>query len=190
MSSRRLSLSPARLSSWALSATLGEPGARARVQFDGRWVASDGQIDGSDTVGGDAFGASVAVSGTTVVVGSFGHAAGAGRSYLFTGALDGHWRQVAEWAGAGPYDAFGQVVALSGGVVAVGSVVHASGTARVYPLQARTIAVAPVRHRWTIGHCRQRELWHLGSDFGNDPRRRLLWRRLTRRPCGPLLAMR
>ena len=110
----------------------GEAGRAYTFSLTGGGWRQTAELDGSDTVGGDAFGASVAVSGTTVVVGSFGHAAGAGRSYLFTGALDGHWRQVAEWAGAGPYDAFGQVVALSGGVVAVGSVVHASGTARVY----------------------------------------------------------
>lgn len=90
------------------------------------------ELVGSGTVEGDAFGASVAISGTTLVVGSFGHATAAGRAYLFTRAPGGRWQETAELAGAGPSDAFGQVVALSGALVAIGSVVHATGAARVY----------------------------------------------------------
>jgi nucleoside-specific outer membrane channel protein Tsx len=42
------------------------------------------ELKGSDTVAGNAFGYSVAISGTTAVVGADAHADGAGRAYLFT----------------------------------------------------------------------------------------------------------
>jgi hypothetical protein len=39
-------------------------------------------LKGSDTVVGDEFGFSVAISGTTAIVGALGHAGG-GRAYVF-----------------------------------------------------------------------------------------------------------
>ncbi|MGA2528959.1 MAG: hypothetical protein ABSG36_07320 [Acidimicrobiales bacterium] len=42
-----------------------------------------GALVGSDTASGDSFGCSVSVSGTTVAVGAFRHAKGAGSAYLF-----------------------------------------------------------------------------------------------------------
>ena len=42
------------------------------------------ELKGSDTVAKDAFGYSVAVSGSTIVVGAPDHSAGAGRAYVFT----------------------------------------------------------------------------------------------------------
>ncbi len=41
------------------------------------------ELKGSDTVAGDHFGHSVAISGTTVLVGASGHAKSAGRAYVF-----------------------------------------------------------------------------------------------------------
>jgi len=41
------------------------------------------ELKDSDTVAGDYFGASVAISGTTAVVGAFVHANDAGRAYVF-----------------------------------------------------------------------------------------------------------
>ena len=41
------------------------------------------ELKGSDTVAGDYFGYSAAVSGTTAIAGADGHAKSAGRAYLF-----------------------------------------------------------------------------------------------------------
>ena len=41
------------------------------------------ELKGSDTVADDYFGYSVAISGTTAVVGAYAHASFAGRAYLF-----------------------------------------------------------------------------------------------------------
>jgi hypothetical protein len=41
------------------------------------------KMKGSDTVAADYFGYSVAISGTTAIVGADGHAKSAGRAYLF-----------------------------------------------------------------------------------------------------------
>ena len=40
-------------------------------------------MKGSDTVAADYFGYSVAISGTTAIVGADGHAKSAGRAYVF-----------------------------------------------------------------------------------------------------------
>jgi len=48
----------------------------------GAWKR-DAELVGSDTVAGDSFGCSVAISGTTVAVGAFRHAKGAGSAYVF-----------------------------------------------------------------------------------------------------------
>ena len=41
------------------------------------------KLKGSDSVAADCFGCSVAISGTTAIVGADGHAKSAGRAYLF-----------------------------------------------------------------------------------------------------------
>ncbi len=91
------------------------------------------ELKGSDTIGsstsneyGDQFGGSVAISGTTIVIGAPGHAKDAGRAYVFTKTSSG-WRQVAELKSAHPAvggdlgDEFGSSVAISGTTVAVGA---------------------------------------------------------------------
>ena len=91
------------------------------------------ELAGSDSVAGDGFGDSVAVSGGTVVVGAFGHAASAGRAYVFIKTATG-WRQDAELAGSDTSagDDFGYSVAVSGTTVAVGAHGHAGGAGRAY----------------------------------------------------------
>ena len=157
----------------------GEAGRAYAFSLTGGGWRQTAELDGSDTVGGDAFGASVAVSGTTVVVGSFGHARG-GWPKLFVHRSPR--RALAPGGRVGGRRPL-RCLRASGGAFWRRRRRRLGGPrlrdSPRLPLQARTIAVAPVRHRWTIGHCRQRELWHLGSDFGNDPRRRLLWRRLA-----------
>ena len=55
------------------------------------------ELKGSDTVAGDSFGTSVAVSGNTAVVGAEFHAE-AGRVYVFIKTATG-WKQVAGSSG-------------------------------------------------------------------------------------------
>jgi ribosomal protein S6E (S10) len=92
------------------------------------------ELKGNDTVGsnfksfGDGFGNSVAISGTTVVVGAGLHANG--RAYVFTRTATG-WRQVAELAGVAA-DLFGDSVAISGTTVVVGAPFSASYAGRAF----------------------------------------------------------
>ena len=91
------------------------------------------ELKGSDTVADDFFGGSVALSGSTLVVGAFGHANGAGRTYVFTKAATG-WQQTAELKGSdtAAKDDFGGSVALSGSTVVVSASGHADGAGRAY----------------------------------------------------------
>lgn len=77
------------------------------------------ELKGSDTVDTDAFGTSVAISGSTVVVGAQ-YARTTGRAYVFTKAANG-WTQVAELKGSGPAGLFGYSVGISGHIVVVGA---------------------------------------------------------------------
>jgi hypothetical protein len=80
------------------------------------------EIKGSDTVAGDSFGASVAVSGTTIVVGAPGHGAYRGRAYVFAKTAKG-WRQTAALGAprAVRQGGFGTAVAISGSTAVIGS---------------------------------------------------------------------
>lgn len=91
------------------------------------------ELVGSDTVAGDGFGVSVAISGGTVAVGSGLAASDAGRGYLFTGGTTG-WHQSGELMGSATVagDDFGDSVAVSGSTVVVGTFAHASGAPGAY----------------------------------------------------------
>ena len=91
------------------------------------------ELKGSDTVAADRFGASVAISGTTVVVGAYDHAKDAGRAYVFAKTASG-WTQVAELKGSDTVadDYFGWSVAVSGTTAVVGAVGHAKYMGRAY----------------------------------------------------------
>jgi hypothetical protein len=90
------------------------------------------ELKGSDTVSGDDFGWSVAISGRTVVVGASDHGNFAGRTFLFA-KLGAGWNQVAELKGfdtvgstmTNTGDDFGSSVAISGTTVVVGAPAHA-----------------------------------------------------------------
>ncbi|MGA2805980.1 MAG: FG-GAP repeat protein [Acidimicrobiales bacterium] len=99
----------------------------------GRYWTQTAELKGSDTVAGDFFGDSVAISGATAVIGAWGHNRNAGRVYVFEKAK-GHWRQVAELKGSDtvPGDFFGDSVAVSGSTVVVGAENHASDAGRAY----------------------------------------------------------
>jgi hypothetical protein len=97
------------------------------------------ELEGSDTVTGDDFGSSVAISGTTAVVGADGYGNSAGRAYVFTKTA-GTWTQVAELKGSdttagdsfGQGDQFGQSVAISGTTAIVGAEGHDYTAGRAY----------------------------------------------------------
>jgi hypothetical protein len=92
------------------------------------------ELKGSDTIRGDAFGSSVAISGSAIVVGASGHANSAGRAYVFTTAATG-WQQTAELKGSDTIrgDDFGESVAISGSAIVVGAAGHANaGRAYVF----------------------------------------------------------
>jgi len=73
-------------------------GTASAVAASPRTVASSWKqvapLLGSDSVANDEFGYSVAISGTTAVVGAWFHAGYTGRAYVFENT-GGAWRQVA-----------------------------------------------------------------------------------------------
>ena len=91
------------------------------------------ELKGSDTVAHDSFGYSVAVSGTTAVVGAWGHAKDAGRAYVFMKRRSG-WKQAAELKGSDTvaHDSFGISVAILDTIVVVGAFDHANYAGRAY----------------------------------------------------------
>jgi FG-GAP repeat len=86
-------------------------------------------LSGTDTVAGDNFGQSVAMSGNTMVVGAIGHASQSGRAYVFTKTVKG-WQQTAELNGSGAW--FGDAVALSGSTIVVTSGRNSIGRADIF----------------------------------------------------------
>ena len=95
------------------------------------------ELKGSDTVAFDGFGDSVAISGTTIVIGADGHKDNAGRAYVFAKTA-GVWRQTAELKGSDTvaHDEFGFSVAISGTTVVVGADGHANNIGRAYVFEA------------------------------------------------------
>ena len=96
------------------------------------------QLAGSDTTAKDDFGDSVAVSGHTVVVGTFAQAPRAGRAYVFTATATG-WRQTAQLTSGSSVvggNEFGYSVAISGSTIVVGAKDDKSAAGRAYLFNA------------------------------------------------------
>jgi hypothetical protein len=120
-----------------ITAVVGAPGhagtgrAYVFVESGGTWIQV-AELEGSDTAAGEEFGESVAISGTTVVIGAPGHA-GAGSAYVFTeGSI---WSQTAELQGSDTTagDEFGASVALDGSTAAIGAPGHGGmGSAYIF----------------------------------------------------------
>ena len=91
------------------------------------------ELKASDAVAGDYFGSSVAVSGTTAIVGADGHARDAGHTYVFTKTASG-WKQTAELKGSDTVasDHFGYSVAISGASAVIGAPYHGNDAGRTY----------------------------------------------------------
>jgi hypothetical protein len=109
----------------------------------GAWAATHSQVtppigtqlaelSGTGTGPGDEFGESVAVAGTTIVVGAPLYDAGAGRAYVFTETASG-WEETAELQGTESTsdDWFGRSVAISVTTIVVGAMWQA-GAGRAY----------------------------------------------------------
>ena len=125
--------SRARAPSWVPTVTPRLPVGRTCSPKTGAGWKQAAELKGSDTVAGDLFGGSVAISGTTAVVGASGYARHAGRAYVFTKTGAG-WKQAAELKGsdtvAGDY--FGDSVAISGTTAVVGASGYAKDAGRAY----------------------------------------------------------
>ncbi len=89
-------------------------------------------LENTDAAPRDYFGQSVAISGSTIVVGASLQAEG-GRAYTFTRTAAGGWHQATEMGASDgvAYDWFGDALAISGADVVVGAPYY-SGTGRAY----------------------------------------------------------
>ena len=104
------------------------------VESGGTWT-QQAELTASDGASWDNFGNSVAISGTTIVVGAVYHKAlglnqhGPGAAYVFVGN-GGTWSQQAELTASDgfDYDLFGTSVAISGSTAFVGAPRHTVGT--------------------------------------------------------------
>jgi len=83
------------------------------------------KLTASDGAGGDRFGAAVAISGDTIVVGAWGDDTAQGSAYVFERNKDGDddWGQVMKLTASdgAAYDEFGHSVAISGDTIVVGA---------------------------------------------------------------------
>ena len=95
------------------------------------WVQT-AELERPDTIAGDGFGHSVAVSGETMVVGAPGNEANAGAAYVFTDGGMG-WQET-ELRGPDTVakDHFGDSIAIFGNTVVISAPGHASDAGRVY----------------------------------------------------------
>ena len=126
----------------AIAPTTAVVGAYGRANFAGRaYVFEDtgtgwaqaAELKGSDTTTGDYFGISVAISGTSIVVGAYDHANDTGRGYVFEKEASG-WKQTAELKGSDTVedDYLGSSVAISGTTTLAGAYGQAKYAGRAY----------------------------------------------------------
>jgi hypothetical protein len=92
---------------------------------NGTW-SQQAKLTAADGMAGDAFGLSVAVNGTTVVIGASEDdekGDDSGSAYIFVRADDGTWTQQAKLTGADTtaYDGFGGSVAVDGDTAVIGA---------------------------------------------------------------------
>ena len=102
------------------------------VRSGGIW-SQQAELTASDAAATDHFGSSVAVSGSTILVGAFGKNANTGAAYVFVNAR-GVWSQRAELAAAdgASGDEFGWSLAVSGSTAVVGALLKNSATGAAY----------------------------------------------------------
>ena len=102
------------------------------VESGGTWTEK-AELIASDGSASDKFGSSIAISGTTIVVGAYQHTVGSntfqGAAYVYVES-GGMWTQQAELTASdgGSYQDFGYSVAVSGSTVVVGAYNHPVGS--------------------------------------------------------------
>ena len=134
------------------------------------------ELKGFDTVAADYFGWSVAVSGTTVVVGAVGHAKYAGRAYVFRDTVPAGPRSLScRVSDTVTNSGFGTSVAVSGTTAVVGAEGYAHGRGRVYVFTDAKTRLDPGRRAEGLRHDCRRQLRHLGGDLAHDGSRGGLW---------------
>jgi len=112
------------------------------TESSGTWSQAQ-EFSSSDGAASDAFGSSVAISGSTAVVGAPKHTVGTnaaqGETYVFTES-GGTWSQAQEFSSSdgAASDAFGSTVAISGSTAVVGAPNHSGGAAYVYTTGPQT----------------------------------------------------
>ena len=115
----------------------GEGAVYVFVESSGTW-AQQAELTASDGAGGDLFGSSVAVSGTTALIGADSHQVGANRYqgavYVFVES-NGTWTQQAELIASDGVtgDNFGRSVAVSGSTAIVGALAHPNSSTSLGP---------------------------------------------------------
>jgi len=145
----------------AVVADIGDVYVFAESGSNWRQVA---ELKGPDDPAGDctsdpsfgAFGNSVAIAGTTIVIGAPCYASEAGRAYVFTKTSSG-WKQVTELKGSdsGADDGFGTSVAISSTTIVVGT----HSRSRVYAFTERA-------GRWEQAAELKGSDTVMGDDFG------------------------
>jgi hypothetical protein len=123
------------------STGFGSQGAAYVFTRSGSTWAQRAELTASDGAPGDYFGYSVAIWGSTVVVGAPSKNSGTGAAYVFAPNPDGTWAQQAELTASdgAPGDSFGWSVAISestvvqgGSTVVVGAIGKNSATGAAY----------------------------------------------------------
>lgn len=114
-------------------------------QANGTWFTDE--VAGTDSVAGDTFGISVALSGSLAVIGawnaSVGTHAGEGAAYVFALAPGPFWLQQAKLTPSDTPSGFGNPVATDGTTIVVGAPVAASEDGEAY------IFTSPSSGTWT-----------------------------------------
>lgn len=89
------------------------------------------EVTAPDASSGDNFGFATAISGSTTLIGAYGHDEEAGAAYVFTGPS---WNQQAELqaTNGAPEDHFGEAVSLDGDTAAIGAPGANGGAGAVY----------------------------------------------------------
>jgi FG-GAP repeat len=105
----------------------GGTGAAYVFVRSGTTWSEQAELTASDGAGGDSFGNSVAISGSTAVVGAWGKNLGTGAAYVFIGSGT-TWSQQAKLTASDGVmgDAFASSVSISGSTVVVGAYTKAS----------------------------------------------------------------
>jgi hypothetical protein len=123
----------------------GGPGAVYVLTRTGTtWGVQPQKLVPSDPTGGDFFGASVALSGGTAIVGASEHGGpnGPGAAYVFTSSGAG-WQAAQELVAPSPGQTFGYTVAASGTTAVVGAFSANNNSGAAYVFEPAVTSPAP-----------------------------------------------